>query len=90
MRRAPTKKGCAVPASSLRSRYVALLIDRLTQTRYPSAPMLDRIESAITSRDQGEEYIEKLLDRIDEDTYPSPEMLARVNRLIATVEASER
>ena len=52
--------------------------------------MLDRIESAITSRDQGEEYIEKLLDRIDEDTYPSPEMLTRVNRLIATVEASER
>lgn len=90
MKKTPRKKGCAVPADSLRARYVELLIDRFSETRYPSAPMLDRIEAAITTREQGETYVEKLLDRIDEDTYPSPEMLARLNRLIATVEAYDR
>lgn len=76
-----------MPAESLRSRYVALLLDRLSEARYPSAPMLERIEAAIGDRDQAVNYVSELLDKIEEETYPSPQMLSRLETLISIVEA---
>jgi hypothetical protein len=79
--------GCAVLADELRSRYVGPLLERLSDTRYPSATMMDRIEAAITDRAAAEDYVNRLLDIIDQDQYPSPSMLDRVNRLIARLGA---
>lgn len=75
-----------MPAEELRSRYVGMLLDRVAETRYPSAPMLDRVEAAIVDADMAEEYVKRLLDTIEQDRYTSPQMLERVNRLIAMLE----
>ncbi len=77
-----------MPAETLRDRYLQLLLDGLSETRYPSAPMLDRIEAAITDREQAEAYVGRLLDLMEQDSYPSPEMLGRVRNLIAIVESA--
>ncbi len=80
--------GLAVPAESLRARYIGLLLERLSDTRYPSAPILDRIEAAITDRDQAEAYVGQLLGLIEQDSYPSPEMLGRIHNLVAIIESA--
>lgn len=77
-----------MPAEDLRSRYVGILLDRVADARYPSAPMLDRVEAAIVDAPSAEDYIERLLDTIEQDRYPSPQMLERVNRLISIMEAA--
>lgn len=77
-----------MPADELRARYLALLLDRLSETRYPSSPMLDRIEAAITDRSMAEEYVGRLLDTVDEDRFPSPQMIERINRLIGLIDSA--
>lgn len=77
-----------MPAEELRSRYVGLLLDRFSEAKYPSAPMMDRVEAAVTDRQQAEEYVNRLLDTIEQDRYPSPSMLQRANRLIAMLESA--
>jgi hypothetical protein len=73
-------------SESLRERYVSILVDRLNETAYPSAPMMDRIEAAIVDRGTAEQYLSVLLERVAQDRYPSPTMLERLNGLIATFE----
>lgn len=69
-------------AEELRGRYLGVLLDRLEETRYPSAAMLDRIEAAIGDRRTAEAYVGALIDHLDEDQYPSPAMIDRVRRLL--------
>jgi hypothetical protein len=71
---------------SLSDRYVSMLMDRLRETSYPSPPMLDRIEAAITDRQVAEAYVSALLDRIEQERFPSPTMLDRLRGLIAVCE----
>lgn len=79
-----------MPAERLRERYVGLLLDRLSQTRYPSGPMLDRIEASLRDEAVAEDYISRLLDTMDQDEYPSPQMIERVNRAIGQLERAQR
>ena len=72
-----------MPVEELRSRYQAVLLDRLRQTRYPSPTMLDRIEGAITDRRTAEDYVGQLIEHLEQDRYPSPMMVERVRRLLA-------
>jgi hypothetical protein len=67
---------------------VGILLDRVTDTRYPSAPMLDRVEAAIVDVDMAEDYVERLLETVEQDRYPSPQMLDRLNKLISVLEAA--
>jgi hypothetical protein len=84
-----TKRGrdSAVQADQLRSRYVSMLLDQLSETRYPSSPMLDRIEAALTDPHAAEDYVGRLLGTAEQDRYPSPVMLQRLDRLIAKLES---
>ncbi len=66
----------------LHDRYIALLIDRVCEPRYPSAAMMDRAERSIRDRDQATTYVEALLDKVEQDRYPSPAMLDRIARLL--------
>jgi hypothetical protein len=72
-----------MPADQLRDRYVGLLLDRLTEARYPSAPMLDRIESAISDREMAEAYVNSLLEHMEQERFPSPTMMDRMTRLLS-------
>ncbi len=78
-----------MPAKDLRERYVEILLERFRDTSFPSAPMMDRIEAAITDRPTAEQYVGELLDTIDEADFPSPQMLERVNKLMMVLEESE-
>ena len=78
-----------MPASDLRGRYVELLLGRFEETSFPSAPMMDRLEAAITDREAAERYVGALLDAIDESDFPSPQMLDRVNRLLGRLEQAQ-
>jgi hypothetical protein len=75
-------------SNELRDRYLGVLLDRLSETGYPSSPMMDRIEAAITERSDAEEYVSRLLDTIDQERYPSPQIIERINRLIAAIESA--
>jgi len=72
-----------MPVDQLEKRYLGILLDGLAEARYPSAPMLDRIEASITDRQTAEAYIGSLLDRLSEDRFPSPPMVDRVRALLS-------
>lgn len=74
-----------MPADQLRSRYTAVLLDRLRETRYPSPPMLDRAEAAISDRETAEEYVRSLIENLEEDRFPSPVMVERVRKMLAVL-----
>lgn len=76
-----------MPADEMRSRYISLLLDQLSETRYPSPTMLDRIEAAISDPEVAEDYVNRLLEATEQDLYPSPMMLDRLNRLIGILES---
>lgn len=77
-------------ADELRKRYVSMLLDQMSEARYPSAPMLDRIEAVLNDPDSAEDYVSRLLETTEQDRYPSPMILERLNRLIVSLESLDR
>ena len=73
----------------LRSRYVQILFNQVSQGRYPSVTMLDRVELAIADRQTAADYVNLLLDTIEQDSYPSPTMLDRVRELINVLDQAQ-
>jgi hypothetical protein len=62
-------------------RYYELVLEKVSADRYPSGELMDRLEAAMSNREQLEEYLEVLLEKIEDDHYPSKHMLDRVHRL---------
>lgn len=67
--------------SSPGDRYFDLVLEKISEDRYPSGELMDRLEAGITTREQLEHYLGVLLDKIEQDRYPSKQMLDRVRRL---------
>ena len=67
--------------SDLRDRYLEVLLERIHEDQYPSSQLMDRVEEAITTREQLETYVAILIEKADETWYPSQQMLDRINRL---------
>jgi hypothetical protein len=67
--------------SDLRDRYLEVLLERISEDQYPSGELMDRVEAAITTREQLETYVAVLIEKADETWYPSKAMLDRINRL---------
>jgi DNA-binding transcriptional ArsR family regulator len=57
------------------------LLEKVHDDPYPSATMLDMIESLLRPREVPV-YVEELLDRVREDRFPSIDMLQRIERLV--------
>jgi hypothetical protein len=70
----------------LHDRLTDALLEKLDETRYPSADMLDRIERTIADRDRAEAYVERLIEHIEADRFPSPTMIERVGRLVSVLD----
>jgi hypothetical protein len=70
-----------VAGSSLREAYVALLLDRVREERFPNPDHLDRIEGAVRSPEQITEYALLLLSKVEGTRYPSGAILDRLDRL---------
>ncbi len=63
-----------------------LLREQVDRTRYPSPPMLDRLERQLRSRADAEAYLALLLTKVDSE-YPSPPMLGRIERVVDAIDA---
>lgn len=74
-----------MPINQHHDRYLGLLFERTGLDGHPSPMMLDRLERAITDRDDLETYLNALLDVIERSRYPSPQLLARASRLVAVL-----
>jgi hypothetical protein len=71
------------------ARYLAMLMERVRQDRYPSHQLLDRIEAAFWTPEQVAEYVDLLLEKADESWYPSLQLLDRIHRVLAATAAAE-
>jgi hypothetical protein len=64
-------------------RYLAMLMERIRQDRYPSHHLMDRVEAAFWTPEQITEYVELLLTKADEAWYPSGQILDRIHRILS-------
>jgi hypothetical protein len=66
----------------LRDRLARILLQQLSNDRYPSAAAMEILDQLSGSTRNA--YVSVLLDKIEADAYPSPDMVKRVTRLLAT------
>jgi hypothetical protein len=64
-----------------RDRYLELLLERISEDKYPSGELMDRVELALSKPEHLAAYLDVLLEKVDETWYPSKQMLDRINRL---------
>ncbi len=64
-----------------RSSLLQVLLDKVEAEPYPSATMLNFIESLLKPDDVAD-YVEQLVDRVRADTYPSIDMLRRIRQFV--------
>jgi hypothetical protein len=69
--------------ATAQARYLAMLMERIRQDRYPSHQLMDRVEAAFWTHEQIEEYADLLLEKADEAWYPSGQLLDRIHRVLA-------
>jgi hypothetical protein len=67
--------------ATAQERYYDLVLEKVADDRYPSGELMDRLEAAISSREQLEGYLEVLFEKLESEHYPSKQMLDRVHRL---------
>ena len=65
--------------------YVELLLEKVRDDKYPSSDLMDRIEGALTGREQAGAYLEVLMEKVGESRYPSKQLLDRIQRVSARV-----
>jgi hypothetical protein len=70
------------------ARYLAMLMERIRQDRYPSHQLMDRVEAAFWTPEQVAEYVDLLLEKADEAWYPSKQILDRIHRILASTAAA--
>jgi hypothetical protein len=72
--------------ATAQERYYELILEKVAGDRYPSGELMDRLEAAMSTREQLEAYLEVLLEKIENENYPSKQMLDRVHRLAPLAE----
>jgi hypothetical protein len=77
-------------AVEARSRYHEMLREKVRDTMYPSAPMLDRVEREIRSREDAEAYVDVLFEKVDAENYPSIQIMDRLGYMIDLLERAAR
>ena len=77
-------------AAALRKRITDKLVGDVSETMYPSATMLNRVEAALATPDDVAEYAETLVKKVEETRFPSTEMLNRLDGLVTRLETLER
>ena len=67
----------------LQQRYFDILIERVSNDRYPSHQLLDRLEEILFTPEQYAEYVDVLITKVDESWYPSGQLMDRVQRMLS-------
>jgi hypothetical protein len=66
----------------LRGEYIDALLDRITETRYPSAELLDRAEALVVTQEQAERLVRYLIATVQGVRYPSHQLADRIERIL--------
>ena len=66
----------------LRSQYVDVLLDRITESRYPSHELLERAENLAYTQEHAERLVEYLIATVQGVRYPSHQIMDRVERIL--------
>jgi hypothetical protein len=66
----------------LREAYIDALLDRITETRYPSAELLDRAENLVFTPEQAERLVRYLVATVKGVRYPSHQLADRIERIL--------
>lgn len=73
--------------STIRDRYIQLLLEHIENDKYPSLTHLDLVESLLPPKSM-DEYLDILISKLETENYPSLAMLQRVQRLTAQLPAA--
>jgi hypothetical protein len=68
--------------AELQEQYIDALLDRITQTRYPSHELLERAENLIFTREQAERLVAYLIRTVNGVRYPSHQLMDRIERIL--------
>ena len=68
--------------NELRERYLDVLLDRITEVRYPSKELLDRAENLAYTQEHAERLVRYLIAAVQGVRYPSHELMDRVERIL--------
>jgi hypothetical protein len=72
----------AMDGDELRERYLDVLLDRITEVRYPSKELLDRAENLAYTQEHAERLVRYLIGAVQGVRYPSHELMDRVERIL--------
>ena len=77
-------------AAQLRKRLDDRFLDEIEELQFPSASMLNRVESTLRDRDALARYAEMLVDKVEATQFPSVSLLDRLDGVLARLEQYER
>jgi hypothetical protein len=66
----------------LTEQYLDVLLDRITEVRYPSKELLDRAENLAFTQEHAERLIRYLIATVQGVRYPSHELMDRIERIL--------
>jgi hypothetical protein len=66
----------------LRDQYIDALLDRITQSRYPSHELLERAENLVLNQEQAERLVAYMIRTVNGVRYPSHQMMDRIERIL--------
>jgi hypothetical protein len=67
-----------------------VLLDEVSETNFPSAMLLDRIEGLISTREELETYIAVLTQKVEGKMAPDGRLLDRLERLLKVLKRVEQ
>lgn len=68
-----------MPITKAHDRYMRILLDHISESRYPSGELMDRVE-ILLDRDHVDDYLDILFQKVEADRYPSKQLLDRIAR----------
>jgi hypothetical protein len=77
-------------AAQLRKRLDDRFLGEIEELKFPSASMLNRVESTLRDRDALAGYAELLVEKVEATQFPSVSMLKRIDGVLARLEQQER
>jgi hypothetical protein len=77
-------------AAQLRKRLDDRFLGEIEELQFPSASMLDRVESTLRDRDALEKYAELLVEKVEATQFPSVSLLKRIDGVLARLEQQEQ
>jgi hypothetical protein len=75
-------KEATMTGEELRDRYMEVLLDRITEVKYPSHELLERAENLAHSREHAERLVEYLIATVEGVRYPSHQLMDRIERIL--------